>query len=130
MRTQTAPRSPERGSATVLAAGVLGALATLFLAAALVGAVAVARNQAQTAADLAAVAGAQELMAGRSEAEVCSRAARFVVANDARMHRCQIAGRSRASAATVLIEVGRPVLAGTPWVATASGRAGLVPRQP
>ncbi|HKJ12374.1 MAG TPA: Rv3654c family TadE-like protein [Ornithinimicrobium sp.] len=118
----------ERGSATVLAVGTVGALAALFLAAALLAAATVARNHAQTAADLGAVAGAQVLVGGWSEPRVCARAARFVTNNHARMHRCYLVDEASASTVSVVVEVRRPVLTSTSWVARARGRAGLVPR--
>jgi secretion/DNA translocation related TadE-like protein len=113
----------------VLALGVSGVLMSLFLAAVVLSGVTTARNQAQTAADLAAVAGAQLLAQGRPEQAVCLRATRFAALNGARMTRCRLADGQAGALPEVVLDVQRPAGMGLPWLARSSARAGLVPRR-
>ncbi|MGA4923262.1 Rv3654c family TadE-like protein, partial [Bacillus subtilis] len=73
----------ERGSGTVLAAGLVAVIATLLLAGLLVAAVAVAGQRARTAADLAALAGAGEAVTGADEVRVCEVARQVAARNGA-----------------------------------------------
>lgn len=81
--------SDERGSATPLAVGVIGLL--LFVGAALgvVTAIVSAHRSAQSAADLASLAGAAAL---QRHADACDSAARVAEANGAGLERCAVAG--------------------------------------
>lgn len=90
---------PERGSGTVLALGAVGALATVLAAALLLCGVVAARHRAESAADLAALAGAVALQRG---GDACAEAARVGAANDATI-RCVVDG------ADVVVEAGAPV---------------------
>jgi secretion/DNA translocation related TadE-like protein len=116
----------ERGSATIW---VL-AFVTLIVALALVGqarTVAVlARHRLERAADLTALAAAQQI--GRA-GDPCAAASRIAVANGARLERCDAkldsSGRS-GTVAVVLTRVVRLPIAGTQQV-TASARAGRLP---
>ncbi len=95
----------ERGSATVLViAGVMAscAIAGLWLAS---GRAALARQRAETAADLAALAGAQAL-AG-SPAAVCTDAGAVAAANGGRLVACAVDGQ----AVVVAVSVSRPMAA-------------------
>lgn len=109
---------PDRGGASVW----LLAIGLLLLAAGLVGAglgaAHVARHQAQTAADLGALAGAVRAIEGRDAA--CARARELVVANDARLVECRLAGLDL----TVTAAVSPPSVLGLGRDATATARAG------
>jgi secretion/DNA translocation related TadE-like protein len=113
-------RSPDRGSATiwVLAAGLVLLLAGV--SGATVGAAHVARHQAQSAADLAALAGAAHAVEGSGAA--CVRAAQIAAANDARVAGCQLNGLDL----TVTVEVSPPAIVGAGRPASATARAGPV----
>ena len=78
-------RRPERGAATVLVVAFLGLL--LFVGAALgvVGAMVKAHRVAQSAADLAALAGASALADGK---DACAAAARVATANGSTVTGC------------------------------------------
>ena len=82
----------ERGYGSVLALGVLGcAVALLGLLALLAGGL-VARSAAQSAADLAAIAGAQELAGAATGGEACARARDVALENGATVRRCDVIG--------------------------------------
>jgi secretion/DNA translocation related TadE-like protein len=112
--------SRDRGSGTVwvLAAGLVLLLAGL--AGAAVGAAHVARHRAQTAADLAALAGAAHAIEGSDPA--CARAAEIAAANGARVATCHLDGLDL----TVTVEVSPPAVVGVGRPATATARAGPV----
>lgn len=106
----------DRGSASVWWLAVGLALLGAGLAGAAVGAAHVARHQAQSAADLAALAGAAR--AGEGTAAACARAAEIVAANQARLTDCQLDGLD----ITVTVEMTPAgVVSG---VAIATARAG------
>lgn len=88
----------DRGSATIVNAGILVALVSLFAVIATAGALVVARHQAQTAADLAAVAGAYALFRGL---EPCAAAAEVAALNGASLGACRAEGRDVVAAASV-----------------------------
>jgi secretion/DNA translocation related TadE-like protein len=115
----------ERGSATVWVIALAGMLAAVGVAAVLVGAAVVGRHRATGAADLAALAAAEQAVRGRSDA--CSVAARVAEANTARLTRCAVDG-----AAVVEVAVTVPVHLGPLGVreATARARAGPVSSAP
>lgn len=89
------------------------------MAGALLGAALVARHQAQTAADLGALAGAGHAVAG--EPTACARAAALVAANGARLTDCRLDGLDL----VVTVAVSAPAV-GAGRVATATARAGPV----
>lgn len=91
-------RRPERGAATVLVVAVGGLLMMIGLAVAGVTSVVVAHRGAQSAADLAALAGAQAIARGE---DGCVAAAAIAEANEAGLSGCQQLG------ADVLVEVRR-----------------------
>ena len=88
----------EDGYATVVAAGIIAAVASLLLAVAAAGSAVAARHSAQVAADLAAVAGAWELAQGR---DACSTAGDVASRNGARLTGCTVDGRDVEATATV-----------------------------
>lgn len=80
--------SRERGSATVLSIGVLGATVALAAGFAAVGQAGAARHQAQSAADAAALAAATKVLWGETEA--CAAAAAIAAENDTELERCRV----------------------------------------
>ncbi len=120
---------PERGSGTVLGLAAIGVVITALIALLMVGAAVIARQQAQGAADLGAVAGAQELKAGASAHAACARAKRFVEANGARVEECAVSVLPSPKAGPqVRLQVSRGVAVGPAnWVARVTTNAGLVP---
>ena len=85
----------------------------------LVGAVVVDLRRAQSAADLAALAGASAPSVGR---DACSEVARVAAAHDARVLSCSVAGPE----VEVSVEVGGPSWLGLSADPTARARAGPV----
>lgn len=88
----------ERGAATVLAVAVLGLLLVVAAALAVVGAMVTAHRQAQSAADLAALAGARALADG---ADACRAAAQLAAANGARLTACSVIDRDVSTSVVV-----------------------------
>lgn len=82
----------DSGYATVAAAGFAAALATLFVVVAWQAGGLVAREQAQVAADLAAVAGAHVLAVGDGADAACAQAAWVAELNDALLGECHSEG--------------------------------------
>lgn len=80
----------EEGYATVVAAGIIAAVASLLLAVAAVASLVVAQHEAQVAADLAAVAGAWEVAKGR---DACTQATEIAALNGAELGSCDVDGR-------------------------------------
>ena len=80
----------ERGSATLFAVAMIGVLVLIGAALGVVGAMVHAHRQAQSAADLAALAGAQAHNRG---ADPCGTAADIAAANGATLDICAIEGR-------------------------------------
>ena len=94
----------EGGSATVVALALLGLLVLVGAALGVVTAMVHAHRQAQSAADLAALAAAGTLARG---GDACMSAARIAVANHARLHACEVHGRE------VVVEV---TVSGPHWL--------------
>jgi secretion/DNA translocation related TadE-like protein len=107
----------ERGAATVLAVAFLGVLLLVGCTLGVVGAMVVAHRTAQSAADLAALAGAGAIADG---AAPCPAAARLATANEARLEECTVS----ASEVTVVVTVAGPRWLGQPHDLTARARAG------
>ena len=78
---RSTPWRDDRGAASVWAVALLTALATISLAAAVVGELAIARRHAAAVADLAAIAGAQS-------SSGCAEVQRVVAANDVVLDGC------------------------------------------
>jgi secretion/DNA translocation related TadE-like protein len=107
----------ERGAATVLAVSFLGVLLLVGSALAVVGAMVVAHRNAQSAADLAALAGAGAIADG---GDPCPAAAMLAAHNDARLQECTVT----ALEVTVEVTVTGPRWLGQPHDLTARARAG------
>lgn len=96
----------ERGAATVLVVAVAGLLVLLGAAAGVVGAIVAAHRVAQSAADLAALAGAATL-ADHSGRDPCTTAGQVASANGADLGGCAVEGSD------VVVEV---TVAGPRWL--------------
>ncbi len=110
-------RRAEGGAATVLVVALAGLLLVVGLAVVGVTAVVVTHRSAQSAADLAALAGAGALASGR---DGCATADTIARGNGADLRSCEVAGRD------VLVRVGataRPGF-GLAFDLTARARAG------
>jgi secretion/DNA translocation related TadE-like protein len=107
----------ERGSVTPFAVACLGLLMLLTAALGVVSAIICAHRQAQSAADLAALAAAQALSHG---ADACGAGARIASANGARLITCQVTG----NAVLVRVEVSGPRWLGQSADLDAEARAG------
>lgn len=110
-------RPDQRGSATVLGIAIAGLLVMAALVGATCAALLVGHRRAAAGADLAALAGAASLQAGRSG---CGRAAVLADANDVRLVRCE------ASRDVVTVEVATDVTTafGSTWTVRSRARAG------
>ncbi len=119
----------DRGSGTVLGLAAIGVIITALMALLMVGSAMLARQQAQSAADLGAVAGAQKLKEGKSIDVVCAQARDFVDANGASVDECTVSGPASPDVGpTVRLRVSRGVAVGPgSWVARVTANAGLVP---
>jgi secretion/DNA translocation related TadE-like protein len=111
-------RRSDSGIATLWGLAIIGIL--LLFAAVAAGVVSLigARHQAETAADLAALAGAQTVAYG--DGDPCQVASWVAVANRGRLTRCAVDGDS----VEVRVEVESPRLLGQTWTLTGRARAG------
>lgn len=107
----------ESGSAAPFAVGAIGLLLFVGAALSVVGAVFVAHRTAQSAADLAALAGADALQVS---GDACAAAARIADRNGATLESCEIAGED----VTVTVRVEGPRWLGQPGDPVAEARAG------
>ena len=107
----------ERGSAAPFAVGVIGLLLLLGAALGVVGAIFVAHRTAQSAADLAALAGANALQVSE---DACAAATAIADRNGARLRSCEIADED----VTVTVEVHGPRWLGQSGDPVARARAG------
>jgi secretion/DNA translocation related TadE-like protein len=116
------PDAPERGSATVWAAGLLALIGLVIVVGVAQATAVIARHRVETAADLAALAGAAAVSARESDG--CAAAATFAERNGARLGACVLLGED------VEVTVSRPVRFWRLGVrsATARARAGPVDR--
>lgn len=107
----------ESGIATVWGLAIIGIL--LLLAAVSAGVVSLigTRHQAEAAADLAALAGAQAAVDGR---DACRAAERIATANQGDLVGCTVTGEI----VEVRVEVAAPRLFGTEWTMAGRARAG------
>lgn len=114
----------ERGSASVLLAGVMGVVVLLSCAAMVVVGYAVAAHRARGAADLAAVSGAAAYGQG---ADACAQARRTAVDNGARLVRCDQVGDQVDYVVTVRVAIGvRVRVAGLPRQVESLAHAGSI----
>jgi secretion/DNA translocation related TadE-like protein len=107
----------ERGSATPFAVACLGVLVLLAAALGVVAAMIHAQRQAQSAADLAALAAARALGHG---ADGCAEGGRIATANGARLLACDVDGRE----VRLRVEVAGPRWLGQTADLGAEARAG------
>ena len=98
----------ERGFATVLAATLALVLCLVGGLAAALGEVVLARQQAGSAADLAALSGATAVLGGSSDAEACGAAGESAEAARAEVVSCRMDG------ADVVVDVAKRA---PPWIA-------------
>ncbi|MGI8948612.1 MAG: Rv3654c family TadE-like protein [Ornithinimicrobium sp.] len=126
----SAPRraARERGSATVLGLAVIAVVLSVWIAAVVLGAVILAGGRARTAADLAAVGGAQVLLnAAAEESGACGRVEQVARDNGADLVSCALRSPKSADQGPtieVLVEVPTGLSA---WPSVqARARAGLV----
>ena len=113
-------RRDERGSATLLVVAMAGVLVLLGSALAVVTAMVAAHRAAQSAADLAALAGARDVAVGR---DGCATATRIAAANGARLTGCAVSGL----VVDVQVEVVGPHWLGQTADLAAGSRAGPSP---
>ena len=111
----TRPRSRDDGSATVLVVAMAGVLMFVMVGLSAVGGLVTAQRRAQSAADLAALAGAAAV-----EADACAAALRVARANAASLDGCAVTGRD----VRVTVSVAGPRLVGRDPRITAEARAG------
>jgi len=118
----------ERGSGTVIGLAAIGVIISTLLALLMVASAVLARQQAQSAADLGSVAGAQQLKAGASADAACARARDLVEANGASVDECTVADSPSSEVGpTVRLQVSHRVAVGPgDWVARVTAHAGLV----
>jgi secretion/DNA translocation related TadE-like protein len=118
-------RRDERGAATLLVLVMVGVLATMAVAGAVIGGILVGQRRASSAADLAALAGAEALRAGGGSvvagSAACDDARHVATMNGAQLRSC------RASGAEVELEVVVEVRSawGRTWAVPGRARAGL-----
>ena len=110
-------RESERGAASILLLAIGLVLVAAGMSGAMVGEARVARHQAQTAADLGALAGAVHVLEGGETA--CAAARRLVAANGGALVACETQDLDL----VVHVEVTVPLL---PGPAKAAARAGPV----
>ncbi|WP_433499236.1 Rv3654c family TadE-like protein [Sphaerimonospora sp. CA-214678] len=115
----TAPRA-ERGSATVWAVAMMALICVAALVVVQIGAAAVARHRARSAADLSALAAASWMFAEPGRA--CERARTVAMVNGARLRSCSLS--DGVAAVSVVVAITLP-LAGN-RTATGTARAGPV----
>ena len=118
-----AQRRNERGSATTMTMPFLGILVLVTAFMAFQGGVVVAQRKVQSAADLAALAGAAAAQRGD---DACAAAAEVAARNAARLSTCSVEGPAGQE---VLVAVSRagPRLFGRSVVVHASARGGPAP---
>lgn len=130
MDGRQAPSAGDRGAGTVLVLALVAVALVLLAATGAVGAAAVAGTRAASAADLAALAGADVLL-GRTPGDPCAAAGATATANRARLSACAITstdlgGVQVPTAVAVEVALDAPSAALGP-VARARARAGLAP---
>ena len=112
----------DRGVATAWAAGVIAVLVSMAVFALHLGAAMVARHQAESAADLAALAGATEVIEGEQYA--CAQASRVTDRMRVQLASCQLHGLD------VLVDVTARPSGWLGGLGAATGRARAGPAAP
>ena len=124
------PGRGDEGSGTVLVLGVCAVALALVLAVLGLGAAVTARHRAESAADLAALAGA-DVVLGRAPGEPCARAAGVLAASGARVATCAVAADGSVQVTAVVAVRGRFAALGAARATARAGRqsvaAGAVP---
>lgn len=115
-------RSGERGAGTVLVLSVVLTIMVAVQAVAVLAAGQSARHRAAAAADLAALAGANQLALG--SADPCAAAGRIAHANGATLRDCVIDGME------VEVQVRVPTTSVLPWLPDQDRRARAGPPRP
>ncbi|WP_053207827.1 Rv3654c family TadE-like protein [Jiangella muralis] len=115
-------RSGERGAGTVLILSIVLAIMVAVQAVAVLAAGQSARHRAAAAADLAALAGANQLALG--SADPCAVAGRIADANGATLRDCVIDGME------VEVQVRVPTTSALPWLPGQDRRARAGPPRP
>ena len=118
----------DQGAGSVLALAMVGLLVVVTCLAGVAVAVVATHRTAQTAADLAALAGAGELQLGGS---ACGRAAEVARSNRSVLRRCRVAGTRvgvEVVADTVHLPGGALDLPARAWAGPVAGDQGLAPR--
>jgi secretion/DNA translocation related TadE-like protein len=110
----------------VLALALVGVLTTALAAVVMLGGAVMAKTRAQTAADLAALAGAQALLDHLGAEVACTEARAVALANGAESVTCTITGVARCEV-TVSRRVSPAVGGQGPMAATATAVAGHPP---
>jgi secretion/DNA translocation related TadE-like protein len=102
-RVRLRPQRGERGAVSILMLAAVGIAVVLCLGIGRVGGAAVLQARAETAADAAALAGADALALGHRPADALRAARSAAALNQARLVSCTCAGR----AAEVVVQTGR-----------------------
>lgn len=124
-RARRSLESPsERGSVSILAAGVMVMVVVMALATADVARALMAASRAQAAADAAALAAAQEMIEPTGESP-SDAAARFAAANGAALTGCDCPPGGTEAVATVSVEISGLLLLRSGRSASATARAVL-----
>ncbi|WP_298749074.1 Rv3654c family TadE-like protein [uncultured Serinicoccus sp.] len=113
----------DRGSAVVLVIGVVGGLVTVLVLALGLVAVLVAGQQARTAADLASLAAAGQLVQGADDPTACALATRVSEQHGVELRGCTVTRQGVSPLPEVTVDVERAV-AGTRWAVGVRARAG------
>lgn len=114
----------ERGSMTVVAAGLIGVMVLVLLAGLALTSTALAAHRARAAADLAALSAAIRVQQGAGPLDACSAAASIASRNAATLSGCTVSDAGVATTQTrCLVHLTLP---GLGRVATAKARAGPV----
>ncbi|WP_432521744.1 Rv3654c family TadE-like protein [Kineococcus sp. SYSU DK006] len=110
----------DRGSGSVLVLAVCAALLGVGLGVLGLSSAVLARHRAESAADLAALAGA-DVLAGRASGAPCERAAAVLLAHGARVVGCAVGGDGSVAVSAAVLPVGPLAALGE---AVARARAG------
>lgn len=117
MRSAARAERDEPGAATVLGVALMGLLVVVAVVASAVVALVACHRRAQSAADLAALAGGAAAVRG---ADPCAEAGRIAARNGARLAGCEVVGADVA----VVVAVPAPALPGIDQALLARARAG------
>lgn len=113
----------EQGSGTVAAVGLTCVMCSILLGGLTVGGVVAAAHRAASAADLAALAGAQSLAGGADAALACARVRSLAAAHGAELRTCEAQAEEMLVSVAVAVRAG-PLVSGP---ALARARAGPAP---